>query len=76
MQDFRNLFVWQKSHKLALEVYAESGTLTARNRLVPPVPAGARGNLSAGKHRRGLRPGWRQGLPAVPPTLLGFRLRT
>jgi four helix bundle protein len=27
MQDFRNLFVWQKSHKLALEVYAESGTL-------------------------------------------------
>ena len=27
MQDFRNLFVWQKSHKLALAVYAESGTL-------------------------------------------------
>jgi four helix bundle protein len=27
MQDFRNLFVWQKSHQLALEVYAESKTL-------------------------------------------------
>ena len=24
MQDFRNLVVWQKSHKLALRVYAES----------------------------------------------------
>jgi four helix bundle protein len=27
MQDFRNLVVWQKSHKLALEVYAESASL-------------------------------------------------
>jgi four helix bundle protein len=27
MQDFRNLQVWQKSHKLTLGVYAESATL-------------------------------------------------
>jgi four helix bundle protein len=27
MQDFRNLVVWQKSHKLTLQVYAESAQL-------------------------------------------------
>ena len=32
MQDFRNLVVWQKSHRLALEAYAECAHLT-RGRL-------------------------------------------
>jgi four helix bundle protein len=27
MQDFRNLVVWQKSHRLTLEVYAEAANL-------------------------------------------------
>src|SRR5688500_13599978 len=60
MQDFRNLLVWQKSHKLTLEVYAESANLprgigwTLQSQLVraaTSVPA----NIAEGCGRAGDR---------------------
>ena len=55
MQDFRNLVVWQKSHKLTLEVYAESAHLPRES--AASSPASARGDIRARQHCRRVWPG-------------------
>ena len=49
MQDFKNLVVWQKSHKLTVQVPGICVS-AARNWLVPSVPAGTGRDLSPGEH--------------------------
>lgn len=76
MQDFRNLVVWQKAHKLTLETYAFSATLrrpvdyAIRDQLVRAalsVPA----NLAEGCGRAG-----GSGNEEIRQRVLGFGERT
>jgi four helix bundle protein len=72
MQDYRNLRVWQKAHRLTLAVYAVAPSLKApeawplRDQLLRAaisIPS----NIAEGAGRGSDR------LPAVPVALLGFR---
>ena len=77
MQDYRKLIVWQKAHRLTLDVYADAAKDLAHR------PAWAlRGQLhgaaifGAVEYRGRVRPGQQFGLPAFLLLLLGFGQRT
>jgi len=76
MQDFRNLQVWQKAHKLTLDTYAVSANMTH------PQHFSLRESVNQGSHFSPCEPGgglWkdgRSGASAVRPSILGFRQRT
>jgi len=77
MQDYRKLFVWQKAHKLALDVYADSAKYLAHRPTWELRGQGSwRRDFSAIEHCRGIRPRQQFGLPPVLLLLVGIGQRT
>ena len=77
MQDYRKLVVWQKAHKLVLDVYADSATYlrkpdawAVRDQTAPG------GHLHTLEYRRGGGPGDGPGLSSVSLSFVGVHQRT
>jgi len=67
MKDFRDLKVWEKSHKLTLEIYAvTAGTVRSDE------PDSSMQRFDRGEHCRGMRKAGEQRIPALPADSIGF----
>ena len=51
MQDFKNLQVWQKAHRLVLDTYAKSAHFPREEQVGPDVADSACGGFDRREHR-------------------------
>lgn len=73
MRDFKELKVWQKAHRLVLDIYAQSRAFPRRRALrahCPPPQVGALDPLERGRGMRSRRPARAGSLPQTEYQLL------